>query len=169
MPIHTQKWTLIKLLEPMDEGTEFHHEDWPLHVTLADVFAVDWESSGLLEKLALLLAKHKPVELTADDDTSFGPPERPTQVTLLHMTLELRALHNDIIGLLISAGAVFNTPQYTKEGYIAHSTVQKHARLHKGDIVSIDNLTLVDMFPHGDGEQRKIVKTMPLSTEEKEA
>ncbi len=162
MQKYTQKWTLIKLLELVDEGSEFFWKNWPLHVTLVDTFAVDWEKTNLFEKLSALLAKQKPVEVVAGDDEYFGP-QKQIQVTTLKMTPELQSLHNDIIALFKSVNAVFNEPQYVGEGFVAHSTVQKHARLHKGDIVKIDELTIVDMFPHGDGEQRKLLRTIKFS------
>jgi 2'-5' RNA ligase len=159
----TQKWTFITLLEPVAEGTEFFWKNWPLHVTLADVFAVDWENTNLLEKLTMLLASRKPIQTVAGDDTYFGPTQDPVRVTILSKTAELQSLHNDIISLLKGAHAVFNTPQYVGEGYLPHCTVQKRARLHKGDAVQIDSLTIVDMFPGGDGYQRKLFKTVKFS------
>jgi len=160
MPKFTQKWALITFLEPVADGTEFSWKDWPLHTTLADVFAVDWNDTNLTGRLAQLLSKQKPLETVAGEDTYFGPPESPVQVTLLQKSSELQNLHNDVVNLLKSAGAVFNTPQYTGEGYVPHSTVQKHARVYADDTVKIGSLTIVDMFPNGDGYQRKLVKTI---------
>src|SRR6266852_980706 len=142
-----QKYVLVSLLEKMDEGTEFPATNWPLHVTLASNFVVDWERTNLLEKLSALLAGRKPIVTTAGDDEHFGP-QKQVHVTLLEMSDELKSLHNDIIALLKSVGAVFDEPQYLEDGYRAHATVQRHVRLHKGDTVHINALTIVDMFPH---------------------
>jgi 2'-5' RNA ligase len=159
----TQKWTVISLLEPMADGTEYFWKDWPVHITLADVFAIGWNGEELVENLAMSLADQKPVETTAGDDTLYGPADYRTKVTLIENTPELQKLHEDIIGLLQDGGVVFNSPQYVGEGYIPHSTVQKHGRLKKGDVVKIGSLTIVDMFPHGDGYRRRLVKTIKLS------
>lgn len=159
-----QKWCLVKFLEDVSEGVEFSKQAWPLHITLADVFAVDWEATGLLDQLTLMLGSQKPLRTIAMEDTHFGPSETPVQVTLLQMSSEFQLLHNGLIDLLASAGAVFNTPQYTKSGFVAHSTVQKHARLHKGDVIDIDNLSIIDMYPLEDGNLRKLVKTIQLGT-----
>lgn len=157
-----QKYVLVKLLEQMDEGTEFSASNWPLHVTLASNFVVDWETTGLFEKLSMLLAEREPVKAVAGSDEYFGP-QKQVHVTLLEMSSELASLHNDIIALLKSVGAVFDEPRYLEAGYRAHSTVQRHARLHKGDAVNIDELTIIDMFPHNDINRRKVLRTIKLA------
>jgi 2'-5' RNA ligase len=157
-----QKYVLVKLLETIDEGTEFSARNWPLHVTIASNFAVDWEATGLFEKLRSLLAKQKPVTTTAADDEYFGS-QKHIHVTLLDMSSELRSLHNDIIALLKGVGAVFDEPHYREANFRAHATVQPHARLHKGDHITINDITIVDVYPHNDIQQRKILRTIELS------
>jgi 2'-5' RNA ligase len=131
-------------------------------VTLADVFAVDWERANLIGKLSELLAQKKPLDIKIGDDTAFGPPESPVLVALLENTPALQSLHEDIVNLLEGAEAVFNMPAYTRAGFTPHSTIQKGARVSKGDTVRINALTIVDMFPHGDWQQRKASKTIRL-------
>ncbi len=140
MPEFTQKYTLVKLLESMTEGTEYNSADWPLHVTIVDTFAVEWEESDLLDKLSGLLdTKRKIATATAIHDDYFGC-QKQTQVTILNMSKELVALHYDAVSLLRSAGAIFNDPQYIEEGYRAHVTAQPHARLSQGDFIKIDDI-----------------------------
>jgi 2'-5' RNA ligase len=159
----TQKWTIMILLEQMDGGIEFFWEDWPQHITLVDVFAVDWNHANLLDKLESLLANQKAFKVVVADSTSFGSLENPVPVTLFKKSTELQSLHNDIIKLLNSAGAVFNNPEYIGEGFIAHSTFQKDRHLNKGEVVEVRELTIVDMFPHGDGYQRKLLRTIKFA------
>lgn len=159
----SQKWCLVSFLEPVEEGFEFHRGDCPLHITLADTFAVNWDTTDLLNKLTVLLAEQKPVEVVAGDDAFFGPSDEPVQVAVMKNIPELQALHDRVIKELKNAKAVFNNPQYVGKGYGPHSTVQKHTRLHKGDTVKIDNMTLIDMFPNGDAQQRKVVKSIKFS------
>ncbi len=164
MPCYTkcvQKYTLICLIQKMDEGTEFSARDWPLHVTLVSNFVVDWETTGLFEKLTYLLSRHKPIQVTAADDEFFGS-EKQIRVTILDMNAGLIVLHKDIVKLLKSVGAVFDEPQYLEKGYRAHVTVTPKARAMKGDVVDIDNVTIVDMFPHQDINQRKLLQTIEL-------
>ena len=37
----TQKWAVLSLLEDMGEGAVFRYTDFPLHLTLAGVFAAE--------------------------------------------------------------------------------------------------------------------------------
>ena len=161
----TQKYTIIQLLEDMPEDAEYSTNEWPLHVTIADTFAVDWQGGILLDELTELLARHKTVLSKASRDEYFGP-KKETQVTLLDMSKDLLDLHNDLIDFLKKAGALFNDPQYLGSGFRAHATVQPHARLQAGDWVKFNELTLIDMFPGGDPYQRKLLKKMKLSNDD---
>lgn len=158
-----QKYCLVKLLEPLKEGDEFTAINyWPLHITLASNFMVDWEATNLFDKLTSVLSSVKPVSVVAGNDDYFGG-ERKTQVTLMNMTPELMSLHKQIIKTLKDAGAIFDEPQYNDDGYRAHATVQKAHRLNEGDAVLIDEITIVDMFPNQDITRRKILRTMKLA------
>lgn len=158
-----QKYVLVSLLEKLDEGTEFPATNWPLHVTLASNFIADWESTNLFEKLSTLLANRQPFETAVGDDEYFGP-QKQVHVALLNMNAELKSLHHDIIAVLKGAGAIFDEPQYLEAGFRAHATVQANTRLHKGDVVNIDRLTIIDMFPHDDINRRKVLKTIKMAS-----
>lgn len=157
----TQKYTVIALLEDVEEGYEYPSNKWPLHITIADTFAIDWDIKELIIELTKLSKTLKPVGCVASHDEYFGP-EQKTQVTILDMSKELVALHYEVVDLLKKAGVKFNDPQYTESGFRAHSTVQPHARINIGETVIIKNLALVDMFPNKDPYQRKILKVVKL-------
>lgn len=157
-----QKYVLVKFLEGVADELEFSVDAWPLHVTLAANFSVDWENTDLHSKLDALLARKAPIKVTAGHDEYFGPAKQ-TRVTVLHMTPALVSLHKDIFELLKQAGAIFDEPRYLNEGYRAHATVQAHRRLNEDDEILIDELTIVDMFPHNDISQRKILRTIKLT------
>ncbi len=160
----TQKYTIVALLEVMEEGYKFPPNKWPLHITIADTFAIDWDINELIEKLTELSKSLQPVSCVASHDEYFGP-EQKTQVTILDKSKELNALHYEVIGLLKKAGVKFNDSQYTESGFRAHSTVQPHARINIGEMVIIKNLAMVDMFPNKDPYQRKILKLFKLSNQ----
>lgn len=157
-----QKYVIVKFLEPIADETEFDAKHWPLHVTLASNFAVDRKAVGLLDELAKLARNEELVTATAGDDDYFGP-QKQVHVTTLTMAPELQTLHNHLIALLKHLGATFDEPQYQEEGYRAHATVQVDKRLHEGDTVTIDEFTVVDMFPRDDINRRKTMKTIKLS------
>ncbi|HET8670664.1 MAG TPA: 2'-5' RNA ligase family protein, partial [Candidatus Saccharimonadales bacterium] len=156
-----QKYVIVKFLEPVADTTEFDAKHWPLHVTLASNFVVDRKAVHLFDKLAELASSENSVTTTASDNDYFGL-HKHVHVTTLTMTPELQTLHNRMIALLKSLGATFDEPQYQEEGYRAHATVQADKRLHKGDAVTVDELTVVDMFPDDDISRRRTMRTFKL-------
>ena len=158
----TQKYTIIQLLEQIAEGTTFPSSSWPLHTTVVDTFAIDWDMPEMIKHLEELLANHAPANSVAGEDEFFGP-ERQVQVVLLEKTDGLGQLHYDVVELLEKGGLKLNDPQFAREGFLPHSTVQQHSRLQKGDVVHYNALTLIDMFPDEDPYQRKVLKTIKLA------
>ncbi len=132
--------------------------DWPLHVTLADVFAIDLRKTKIEAKLEKLLSSHHPIKTLAGIEATLGT----TEVILLDKTKELDALHSSTVDLLEDNGAQFNTPEFTRGGFVPHCTIQKVERLLMGDEVIIRNIALVDMFPNENWQQRKIINIFRL-------
>lgn len=132
--------------------------DWPLHITLADVFAVDREATDIDAKLEKMLSKQQKPTVVARNDTVLGT----TPVVLIEKTDELTDLHHQIIDLLESNGAVFNTPEFTRGGFLPHCTIQKSGRVNSGDGITINEITLVDMFPNNDWQRRKVINVYKL-------
>lgn len=157
----TQKWAIIAPLEPIQEGSEFPHTEFPLHITLMGVFAVDKNSQQLAIECSKELAHQQAFQVTAGPEAMFGP-DKSVKVTTIQPSHELTDLHMRLYDWLVRAGAVFNDPQYQGSGFGPHSTVQKKARLLPGQQVTIGSLALIDLFPHGDGLQRKVTKIFAL-------
>ena len=158
----TQKYTIIQLFEDVPEGTEFSWKSWPLHSTIADVFAIEWDVPTMIEELTRSLRTHVQAESIAEDDIFFGD-NAETQVTLLKKTEGLLNLHHDVIELLERGGWKPHNPEFAKEGFRPHSTVQPHARLNKGDAVVFKALSIIDMFPNKDPYRRKLIKTIEIA------
>ena len=152
---YSQKYCLVHFIQPVQVGTQFHMSQWPLHTTLADVFAINRQDSRIDERLARQFSHYAPVKTTALQDSTLGT----THVVLLDKTPALVRLHNDVITLLEENGALFNTPEFNKESFIPHSTIQQDGRLRAGDEVVIDSLSLIDMFPESNWQQRNILRT----------
>ncbi len=104
-----------------------------------------------------------PASAEAADDEMFGP-NHDLRVTLIDMSPELKGLHKKIYTELLGHGALFDHPQYCGDNYRAHVTVQKSGRLHHGDPVLIEELTLVDMFYEQDINQRRVIDTIKLKS-----
>lgn len=157
----TQKYAIIQLFEDMPVGTQFAGSNWPLHSTIADTFAIDWDVPTMVEKLTELLKNHEQATSVTEDDRFFGD-QGQVQVALLKKTDSLVKLHYDVIELLEQGGWKPNDPQFAKEGFLPHSTVQPHARLNKGDEVKFNALSIIDFFPDEDPYQRKLLATIKI-------
>lgn len=158
----SQKWCIVSLLQEVAVGTQFDWRDWPLHTTLAPTFAIDHDAAWL----SMFLDKFKdmgPLHTKAIKELSWKAESlRTIRVTQLDNVPSLQGLHDVIITELLESGAVFNEPQYIGPHYLPHVTVQKGASVEVGRDVIIDSISLVDMFPDGDGLQRKVIKTIFL-------
>lgn len=157
----TQKWAVIALLEDAAEGSEFYYTDFPLHVTLAGVFASSKTGQQLGSELAELLQDQAPVEVTADHKDMFGP-EQNIPVMRIQKSPELMELYQRVYQWLESSGAQYNQPEYQGQGYAPHSTFQKDVALAEGETRKLTSVSLIDLFPNGDGYQRKIARTISL-------
>lgn len=159
----SQKYTIIQLLESVPEGACFSAGGWPLHVTIADTFAINWDETTLIERLTEFLSSRVPARSVVGEDRFFGA-QNQVQVALLERTNDLVELHCALVEMLEQGGWKPNDPQFAKEGFLPHSTVQSHARLDKGEEVVFDALTIIDMFPDEDPYQRRVVRTISLDS-----
>jgi hypothetical protein len=156
----TQKYCLISLLEPLEEreNVKFSWKDWVLHVTFAGVHFADWKNEELIDEFNKLIQSIDNFEAKTLKQEKLGEAE----VILLDKTKPVLLLHNVIQDFLDSHSAIFNNPEWNRENYIPHSTIQKHAQVSENSNIIIDNIALVDMFPDGDGYMRKIIKVFKL-------
>lgn len=157
---YSQKYALVSFIEPVEVGTEFTMASWPLHMTLADIFAIEMNSE-IKQKLSELLLNQPDITLSTGDDATLGT----TDVSLINTTDELQSFHSSIVNLLELHGVKFNNPEFTKTGFIPHVTIQKSGKLTKGDKITINTISLIDMFPNGDWQQRKVLNSFKLAKE----
>jgi hypothetical protein len=155
--LYSQKYTLVAFLKPLEIGAEFVMTDWPLHITLADVFAIEL-SDAVEQNLSTLFAEQSPISLSLAEDGTLGT----TKVTFFKNTSEFQNLHDKIIDLLELNGAEFNTPEFTREGFLPHSTIQKSEKLNEGDKFVVTAVSLIDMFPNSNWKQRKVLNNFNL-------
>lgn len=148
----------MHFITPETTGTQFHMSEWPMHTTIADVFTIDRELSDIESHLEILLSSINSMDTYATKDTVLGI----TPVILLHKTRQLSQLHDNVVQLLESCGTIFSTPEYNHAGFLPHCTIQPSGRLNTNDKVTIDSISLIDMFPSGDWQQRRILSTFKL-------
>lgn len=157
----TQKWAIISLLEDADEGYEFDVSDTPLHITLAGVFAIEKNGRQITQDLEKLLKSENPIEVKAEKKALFGP-DKDVAVMTVKKEADLMKLYSKIHNWLLDSGAKYNSPEYQGEGYLPHSTFQKSGALKEGEMRTLDSVSLIDLFPNGDGHRRRITKTLKL-------
>ena len=153
----TQKWTIVSFFRPVDIGYEFSANNWPAHVTLADTFAANFNRDKLRAELEMLSKDLLPITLQVANVDFLGPVDNKVSVMLFVDNHEIRALHERLIAILENYDAAFNNKQFTRAGFIAHSTIGSKKPLPAGSIVNLSNLALVDMFPGANAYQRKVL------------
>lgn len=160
----TQKYTIVQFFDDIKEGYEYSSDSWPLHSTVVDTFAIDWSVDEMAERLKDALKNHATANSEAEDDRFFGENGQ-VQVVLLNRSNSLVELHQDVLSALEEGGLKLNDPQFARDGFLPHATVQKHARLNKGDKVQFTALSIVDMFPDEDPYKRKVLKTIKIGAD----
>ena len=155
---YSQKYTLVSFFEPTEISSEFAMTDWPPHITIVDVFAAELDR-GIEQKLEAMLADQPSITLSAGGDSVLGN----TEVVLIERHDVLQKLHDKIVDLLELHGAKFNNPEFTRSGFLPHSTIQKSGRLYEGDKIEINTISLIDMFPDENWRQRKVLNNFKMS------
>lgn len=156
MPEYSQKYTIVQFFGETSVGESFHMRDWPLHITLADVFAITL-TDELMSELARYIERCESARSHITSEGLLGE----TAVWLLDPTPSLIAMHRDIVAILEKHGAVFNSPHFVNNGYIPHITKQLSGEMKLGDAIQVNVISLVDMFPGNDWQTRKILATLP--------
>lgn len=155
---YTQKYCLVHFINPIAVGEKFSMTNWPSHITLADVFAINRAKSKLDQQLNDLLSTIPAPTTTAISPATLGK----TEVILLEKTTTLQALHLELVTLLENNAAVFNAPEYTRSGFLPHCTIQNSQKIDQEQKVTINTVALVDMFPEGDWRMRRVLSTFQL-------
>ena len=157
----TQKYTIVQFFDDIAEGYEYSSDSWPLHSTIVDTFAIDWSVDEVADRLKEALKNYEIAESMAEDDRLFGE-QGQVRVVLLNRSKSLAKLHQDVLNTLEEGGLKLNDPHFARDGFLPHATVQKHARINKGDTVRFTALSIVDMFPDEDPYKRKVIKTIAV-------
>ncbi|MDN5274679.1 MAG: hypothetical protein JWP06_580 [Candidatus Saccharibacteria bacterium] len=155
----SQKYTLAHTISDLPDGYEYSMKDWPLHITLADVFAIDGDPGSLLKDIATRLRTYIPVRAEVVDDEWFGE-DKSVHVRLLNKTPELQELHETILRVLDGYYVVFNHPEYNGSGFRPHATVQLKEQLALKDVVTFGSITLIDMYPDENPYRRRVIGTI---------
>lgn len=154
---YSQKWSLVCFSNQVQIGTEFDWKNWPQHVSIASVFAVEW-SDELLQSLKQIVENCSVFATTVVDEAYWGK-NGEYHCSLLEKSPEILRLHNNIHTLLVTYGATFNEPDHHGIGFVPHSTKQQNIKPAVGDHLQLTSLSIIDMFPHKDHLKRRVTHT----------
>lgn len=155
----SQKYAIVQFFQEYPEGYEFSSHNWPLHSTIVDTFAIEWDVPRMTRALIKVLGNTHPASSIVLADDYFGQ-SKEVHVMLLQKTNELAELHKKILSTLEPGGLKLNDPHYANQGFTPHSTVQHDSRLTSGQSVTFDALSIIDMFPDNDPYKRKLLTTI---------
>ncbi len=155
----TQKYAIVHLTNNLADGYEFSMTDWPLHVTVADVFSIKSNGKDLITDLHIHLCSTKPFTTNVIGEEWFGQ-SHDVHVKLLLKTSELQVLHNKTLAVLDKHGAVFNNPEFTNAGFKPHFTIGNYDDHMFEKDVTINSVSLIDMFPNKNPYQRRVIGTV---------
>jgi 2'-5' RNA ligase len=157
----SQKYVIVHFVDKVSVPDEFPSSDWPLHVTLLANFTIDQPLEQLVTELSTYAKLTKPFVIIADGEARFGPDEN-VAVSLIQPSESIAEIHHQLSDISTGLGAVYDEPRFMGDGYRPHATIQVSARISNGQAVTVDNFTLVGMYPHEDIKRRKIIKTFSL-------
>jgi 2'-5' RNA ligase len=157
----SQKYVIVHFIEPTKVPQEFTAKEWPLHITLLSNFQIT--PLSLLEKeLAIYAHNTKPFDVITDGEALFGP-NKNIAVSLIRPDEALINMHTQLLSIATELGAVYDEVAFMSEGYRPHATIQASSRLLDGQKVTLNDFTLVDMYPNNDIARRRIIKTFSLT------
>ncbi|GAB4098352.1 2'-5' RNA ligase family protein [Sinomonas halotolerans] len=140
----------VMFVEPAPVGERFGKRHWPLHVTL---LRFDLAPDAALAAASGAFAHLEPVRAQVGHDADFGFRGR-VRVSLVEAVPGLRALHESLLESVGGAGGYIHSTHHTGDGFRPHVTMQGERRVHEGDTLRLDSVSLVDMAPGGDAEWR---------------
>jgi hypothetical protein len=148
-------------LDPLHDGDGFSLRDWPLHLTVAPTFT-RIDLPAVVRAITPVLLAQRSFRLRVGQDEGFGRSQK-IPVSVVEPSAELTDLHVALLDALRLAGADFDDPEFIGNGYRAHVTMTRRARVSAGDQLTLHQAAIVDMAPEGDQRLRRVVWTMTLT------
>lgn len=159
----SQKYVIVHFIDKSKVPDEFHASAWPLHVTLLANFTLGKPIGQLKSALKNFSLQEKPYDIMADGEALFGTKQN-VAVSLIQPNQNIQKMHEALSSIASRLGAVFDEPAFMGEGYRPHATVQVNSRLTDKQVVTINDFTLVDMFPNNDINRRSLIGTYELGS-----
>jgi 2'-5' RNA ligase len=157
----SQKYLIVHFIDNSKVPNEFPSSEWPLHVTLLANFTLGAPIEQLDSELKNFALQEKPYDIMADGDALFGP-KQSVGVSLIQPNQNIQRMHETLSAIASRLGAVFDEPAFMGEGYRPHATIQVNSRLLDKQLVTLNDFTLVDMFPGNNINRRRLIETYKL-------
>jgi len=155
-------FVVVLPLEPLAVGTGFRRDSWPAHVTLVPPFETDAHAGPVLEAIRAAAAGHEPLVARGMKHAGFGR-RGSVPVTTVELTPEFEALHVSVLAAVDRfLGRGVRLSHVGPANYRPHVTAQRGGGLEPGESVTLTQLAVIDMRPHGDARHRAVVATVPL-------
>jgi len=159
---YQQKYVIVYFVNKEYRPNEFSSLEWPLHITLLANFTISVPLAELIAQLKDYSKRLRVFQVKAEGEALFGP-NKNIAVSLIKQNVELKQVHNNLVGITKSLGAVFDEPKFIGEGYRPHATIPVKSKLIEGQVVNLDSFTLVDMYPDNDINKRRLIQTFELA------
>lgn len=157
-----QKYVVVSFINRNTTPSEFSASEWPLHITLLANFTIKDSVDALTAQLNNLAQQLRPFASVVEGEAMFGPNSN-IAVSLIKPSNELKDLHSRLVQIAKHLGATFDEPRFIENGFRPHATIQASSRLDEGQSVTINEFTLVDMFPDNDISRRRVIKDFKLT------
>lgn len=140
------RYVVVAPLTPMVVGDRFITREWPLHVTLVQVFATPATPVEIGRRLAAVAAASPAITVVAGDEENFGRSQS-IPVTLVNSSVALDALHAACVAAIEELAPRYENPEFMGAGYRPHVTIKRQGRVLAGDVLELRQLAVVDMEP----------------------
>lgn len=143
-------------LQPLVNGDGFPLARWPLHLTVAPTFVIEADLTAVVAAVEPVLRGVPVLRVTAGPDEGFGR-SGAIPVTVIEPSPVLSGLHRALHTAIGDIGGEFDDPEFVGDGYRAHVTMTKTARVHPGDRLDLRQATIVNMEPIGAQRLRHVI------------
>lgn len=129
---------IVSFVESREIGERF--SDWPMHVTIWAWFRSDVTNNTLAESLYKATKNIASFEATVGPEDKFGGGK--VLVNVIEQSDSFQKLYTKVESVLGSFFVEHLSHKYPM--YRPHVTVQKHERLHEGDTLSVEKISIVE-------------------------
>jgi hypothetical protein len=155
------RYGIATLLDSYPNNYEFTVDNTPLHLTHVDVLEIDLNSEEFINTMRPYLADQTQFSVTPIRDALFGP-KKDIPVTLIELSPELKAFHENLIHFLRAEGALFENPHFLEDQYGPHVSIYGSRRVVIGQPIIINDISIGNKRSDIENPPNRIIATIPL-------